>query len=108
MPNSFQPDQETLYIERQPDTVQTDHSDWGFRITSLYGIDYRFTTAKGCFSSQLLGHTNSNGSIGNEYGYDMVMAYADLYFQHVAQGLNVRVGRYISLPDIEAQLAPNN
>ncbi|HEX8798570.1 MAG TPA: outer membrane beta-barrel protein, partial [Terriglobales bacterium] len=108
VPNSFQPDQETLYIERQPDTVQTDHFDWGFRITSLYGIDYRFTTAKGWFSSQLLGHTNSNGSIGNEYGYDMVMAYADLYFPHVAQGLNVRIGRYISLPDIEAQLAPNN
>jgi hypothetical protein len=38
----------------------------------------------------------------------MVMAYADLYFPHVAQGLNVRIGRYISLPDIEAQLAPKN
>ncbi len=107
VPNSVQPDQETLYIERQPDTVQTDHFDWGFRITSLYGIDYRFTTAKGWFSSQLL-HTNPNGTIGYQYGYDMVMAYVDLYFPHVAQGLDVRIGRYISLPDIEAQLAPNN
>ncbi len=107
VPDSIQPDQETLYIERQPDTVQTDHFDWGFRITNLYGIDYRFTTAKGWFSSQLL-HQNANGTVGNQYGYDMVMAYADLYFPKVAQGLNVRIGRYISLPDIEAQLAPNN
>ena len=107
VPNSVQPDQQVLYIERQPDTVQTDHFDWGFRVASLYGIDYRFTTAKGWFSHQLL-HTNPDGTIGYPYGYDMVMAYVDLYYPHVAQGLNVRIGRYISLPDIEAQLAPNN
>jgi hypothetical protein len=43
-----------------------------------------------------------------EYGYDPVMFYADLYFPQVAQGMNVSIGRYISLPDIEAPLAPNN
>ncbi|MGO9516836.1 MAG: outer membrane beta-barrel protein [Candidatus Korobacteraceae bacterium] len=107
VPNSIQPDQEVLYIERQPDTVQTDHFDWGFRVATLYGIDYRFTTAKGWFSHQLL-HTNPNGTIGYQYGVDPVMVYLDLYFPHVAEGLNVRIGRYISLPDIEAQLAPNN
>jgi hypothetical protein len=100
-PNSIQPDQEVLYIERQPNTVQTDHFDWGFRIANLYGLDYRFTTAKGVFSEQLLKHNR-------EYGFDPVMVYADLYFPQVAQGMNVRIGRYISLPDIEAQLAPNN
>jgi hypothetical protein len=100
-PNTFQPDQEVLYIERQPDTVQTDHFDWGFRVANLYGIDYRFTTAKGIFSQQLLKENK-------EYGYDPVMVYADLYWGQVAQGLNVRIGRYISLPDIEAPLAPNN
>jgi hypothetical protein len=100
-PNSFQPDQEVLYIERQPNTVQTDHFDWGFRVANLWGIDYRFTTAKGVFSQQLLQRNQ-------EYGYDPVMVYADLYWGQVAQGLNVRIGRYISLPDIEAQLAPNN
>jgi hypothetical protein len=99
--NSVQPDQEVLYIERQPDTVQTDHFDWGFRLASLYGIDYRFTTAKGYFSNQLIGKNL-------EYGYDPVMMYADLYWGQVAQGLNIRVGRYISIADIEAQLAPNN
>jgi len=102
VPNSVQPDQQVLYVERQPDTVQTDHFDWGFRFTNLYGLDYRFTTAKGYFSHQLLGKKS------NEYGDDLVMAYVDLYFPQVANGMNVRVGRYISLPDIEAQLAPNN
>jgi hypothetical protein len=105
--NSIQPDQMTLYIERQPDTVQTDHFDWGFRFTNLWGLDYRFTTQKGIFSQQLL-TPQANGALGQKYGYDPVMAYFDLYFPKVAQGLNVRVGRYVSLPDIEAQLAPNN
>jgi hypothetical protein len=101
VPNSIQPDQEVLYIERQPDTVQTDHFDWGFRIANLWGLDYRFTTANGFFSQQLL-------SKNKEYGDDPVMFYAELYFPHFFQGLDVRIGRYISLPDIEAQLAPNN
>ena len=29
-------------------------------------------------------------------------------FPQVAEGLNIRVGRFISIPGIEAQLAPNN
>ncbi|HMD43468.1 MAG TPA: outer membrane beta-barrel protein [Candidatus Acidoferrum sp.] len=100
-PNSIQLDQFALYIERAPDTVQKDHFDWGFRVTQLYGLDYRFTTAKGYFSNQLLKYNNG-------YGYDPVMAYVDLYFGQVADGMNIRIGRYISLPDIEAQLAPDN
>jgi len=107
IPNSFQLDQVTLYVERTPDTVQTDHFDWGFRMTNLYGLDYRFTTAQGYFSQQLL-QTKANGTLGNQYGYDPVMFYIDLYFPHVFEGMILRLGRYISLPDIEAQLAPNN
>jgi hypothetical protein len=107
VPNTFQLDQLTLYIERTPDTIQTDHFDWGFRITNLYGLDYRFTTAEGYLSQQLLNNPKANGSIGNTYGYDPVMMYVDLYFP-VVSGLDIRIGRYISLPDIEAQLAPNN
>jgi hypothetical protein len=99
--NSIQLDQEVLYIERQPDTVQTGHVDWGFRLAALYGLDYRFTTAKGYFSHQLLAKNQENG-------FDLPMAYFDLYIPYVAQGMDIRVGRYISLPDIEAQLAPNN
>jgi Putative beta-barrel porin-2, OmpL-like. bbp2/Carboxypeptidase regulatory-like domain len=101
IPDSIQLDQLTLYVEKVPDTIQTDHFDWGFRFTQIYGMDYRFTTSKGIFSNQLIGENN-------KYGYDPVMAYFDLYFPHVADGLNIRIGRYISLPDIEAQLAPNN
>ncbi len=99
--NSIQLDQEVLYIERQPDTVQTDHIDWGFRISPIYGLAYRFTTAKGIFSNQLLEENKENR-------FDIPMADFDLYVPQVAEGMNIRVGRYISLPDIEAQLAPNN
>ncbi len=100
-PNTIQLDQAALYYERYPNTVQKDHFDWGWRLTALYGVDYRFTTAKGMLSQQLL--------VKNAmYGFDPVMFYTDLYFPKVAQGMNVRIGRYISLPDIEAQLAPNN
>jgi hypothetical protein len=101
IPNSVQPDQEVIYIEREPDTVQTDHFDWGFRVSNLWGVDYRFTTANGAFSQQLL-------KKNKEYGDDPVMVYGDLYFPHIAQGMDLRIGRYVSLPDIEAQLAPNN
>ena len=100
-PNRVIPDQQVLYIERLPNTVQTDHLDWGFRIAQLYGQDYRYTTSKGIFSQQLL-------QKNHEYGYDPVMYYFDLYLPHIAKGTNIRMGRYISLPDIEAQLAPNN
>jgi hypothetical protein len=99
--NTIELDQEVLYIERQPNTVQQDHVDWGFRVSALYGLDYRFTTAKGIFSDQLINKNRENG-------FDLPMFYFDLYVPQVAQGMNIRVGRYISLPDIEAQLAPNN
>ena len=38
----------------------------------------------------------------------MPMVYGELYVPQVAQGLLIRAGRFISIPDIEAQLAPNN
>ncbi len=99
--NRLELDQAVTYIERVPDTVQTDHMDWGFRIGNMFGIDYHFTTAKGWFSQQLLQENR-------QYGDDPLMVYADWYIPQVAQGLNIRVGRYISVPDIEAQLAVNN
>lgn len=100
-PNTAQLDQIVLYVERVPNTVQTDHVDWGFRLSGLYGENYRYTTAYGIASYQLLDHNNV-------YGYDFPMVYGELYIPHVAEGLVLRVGRYISIPDIEAQLAPNN
>ena len=100
-PNTAELDQVVLYAERVPDTVQTDHIDWGFRVSALYGENYRYTTAYGIDSYQLLKHNLVNG-------YDFPMMYAEVYIPQVAEGLLIRVGRYISIPDIEAQLAPNN
>jgi len=100
-PNTGELDQAVVYVERVPDTVQTDHVDWGFRVSGLYGENYRYTEAYGLFSWQFQGHNLVNG-------VDAPMVYGELYFPQVAQGLLIRVGRFISLPDIEAQLAPNN
>lgn len=100
-PNTVQLDQAVVYIERLPDTVQKDHVDWGFRIAPIYGENYRYTTAYGLWSNQLL-QQNKN------YGYDMPMAYGEVFIPYLADGLLLRFGRYISIPDIEAQLAPNN
>lgn len=101
VPNRVEVDQAVLRIERVPDTVQTEHVDWGFRLSVIYGIDYRYTTAQGWFSGQLLKHNSL-------YGADPVEAYGLLYVPGVAQGMVIQFGRYISPPDIEAQLAPAN
>ncbi len=101
VPNSVQMDQTVLRVERQVDTVQTDHVDWGFRSTLLYGTDYRYMTAGGWFSDQLLNHNLL-------YGWDPTEQYVDVYVPNVADGLVVRVGRWIACPDIETQFAPDN
>ena len=100
-PNTVQLDQAVIYIERLPDTVQKDHIDWGFRLAPIYGENYRYTTAYGLWSYQLLNQNKNNG-------YDMPMAYGEVFIPQVMGGLMIRFGRYISIPDIEAQLAPNN
>jgi putative OmpL-like beta-barrel porin-2 len=101
VPNRVELDQVMLLIERQPNTAQTDHIDWGFRLEGLYGTDYRFTTAKGYFSDQLLQRNAL-------YGFDPIEMYGLLYIPKVAEGLEFKIGRFISPPDIEAQLATNN
>jgi hypothetical protein len=101
VPNSYQLDQAVVKLEREIDSVQTDHIDWGFRSTHLYGIDYRYTTAGGWFSQQLLYHNNL-------YGYDPVELYFELYIPRVFEGMDVRVGRWVATPDIETQYAPDN
>jgi opacity protein-like surface antigen len=100
-PDRLELDQLVLRIERLPNTAQSDHVDWGFNITNVYGLDYRYTIMKGIFSDQVL---NKNRT----YGYDMPTFYGELYFPQIAQGMNVRVGRFLSVPDIETQMAPGN
>ena len=99
--NRVQLGQAVLYVERLPDTVQQKHVDWGFHLTALYGTDYRFTTSKGILSSQLLKHNR-------EYGFDPALEYVDVYFPHVGLGMNLRMGRYSTIPGIETQIATGN
>jgi hypothetical protein len=101
VPNRLELDQFIVRIEREADTVQQDHIDYGFRSSFLYGIDYRYMTAGGWTSDQLLRNNRLNG-------FDMTEQYLDVYIPNVFQGLIVRVGRWIACPDIETQFAPDN
>ncbi|AWM33647.1 hypothetical protein DDQ68_13150 [Hymenobacter nivis] len=101
VPNQVVLDQLILRIERQPNTIQTDHMDWGFLVDNIFGTDYRYTIAKGIFSDRLLA--------GNHlYGYDPTQFYGLLYLPKIGQGTLLKVGRFISPADIEAQWAPDN
>jgi hypothetical protein len=101
VPNRYELDQAVLRIERQVDSVQTDHIDVGFRSSGMYGIDYRYFTAGGWFSDQLLKHNAL-------YGWDPTEQYIDVYVPGITQGMILRVGRWIACPDIETQFAPDN
>jgi hypothetical protein len=100
-PNVDQLDQALIYVERLPDTVQTDHMDWGFLISALYGQNYRFTTALGFADRQLLGHDLFNG-------YDSPMVHGELFMPQFAEGLLVRFGRFLTIPNIEELQASAN
>ncbi len=101
--NTIQLDQAAVFLERTPDEIQTDHVDWGFRLTALFGTDYKYTLANGVQPA-----SREYEQHAYLYGADPVMAYAELYIPYLGEGTNIRIGRYISIPDIEAQLAPNN
>lgn len=101
VPNRVELDQFIFRLEREVDSVQTDHVDIGFRSTFLYGIDYRYMTSGGWTSSQLLKHNKLSG-------YDFTEQYIDIYTPSVAQGMILRIGRWIACPDIETQFAPDN
>src|SRR5947209_12308895 len=76
--NRFELDQTVVRVERQLDSVQQDHIDVGFRSTWLYGIDYRYMTAGGWFSNQLLEHNRL-------YGADPTEQYVEVYLPGIAQ-----------------------
>ena len=101
IPNRPMLNQVVLMIERDPDMVQTKKIDWGFLLNGIYGTDYRFTSAQGYFSNQLLKYNHI-------YGADPTQIYVELYVPQVAQGMLIKAGRYISPTDIEAQWAPQN
>ena len=101
VPNTALLDQLVVRLERPVDSVQKDHVDWGFRSSFLFGSDYRYMTAGGWTSRQLL--------VNNQlYGYDFTEQYVDVYVPSIADGTIIRVGRWIACPDIETQFAPDN
>src|SRR5262245_12324642 len=53
-PNRVELDQFVFRVQRLPDPAQKAHVDWGFNVTNVYGLDYRYTIMKGIFSDQLL------------------------------------------------------
>jgi hypothetical protein len=93
---------ETVSLSREPDAGETAYpgSMSGNRKQSQAGLRRR-----GESRAQWPPEDYSHCACSRLYGFTGA---ADLYFPQVAQGLNVRIGCYISLPDIEAQLAPNN
>lgn len=101
IPNSIVLEQAVFRLEREADTVQKDHVDVGFRLTGLYGSNYRYMTSGGWFSQQLLKQNL-------RYGFDPTEMYADTYIPGIADGLIIRVGRWVATPDIEVQFAPDN
>lgn len=100
IPNRLGMNQAVLTLERQPDTLQRSHFDWGFHLSGFFGADYRYTIAKGYGSGQLLEHNR-------QYGFDPLWESVDLYLP-IKEGLILRIGRFPSLPGIETQLAPGN
>jgi len=101
VPNELELDQMVFRLHRELDSVQTDHIDWGFRSTLMYGMDYRYMTAGGWFSDQFLKHNLL-------YGWDPTEQYFDVYFPQIFGGNIIRIGRWIACPDIETQWAPDN
>jgi hypothetical protein len=101
VPNRYELDQLIFKLERVPDSVQIDHIDWGFRLISMYGMDYRYTTAGGWGSDQLLKHNLL-------YGWDPTEAYFNFYIPGFLEGTDIRIGRWIACPDIETQYSVDN
>ena len=102
--NDFLLQQNWIRIDRAVVTTGTTEPTFGFRSDWIIGSDYRYTLPRGLFNSQL---TSDNGQ-PNLYGVDPVQFYAEAYFPTVANGLDVKVGRFVSLYGVEPIAAVDN
>ena len=103
--NDFLLDQNWLRIDCPVDTTSTTDASFGYRLdTILPGSDYRFTAARGLFSDQL---TADHGH-PNLYGIDPIQFYGEAYYPTVAQGMDVKVGRFFALYGVETNDAVSN
>ena len=76
VPNAIEPDQEVLYIERQPNTVQTDHFDGGFRFSRPVGSRLPFHHGERIFQPAVAGAssvTRSTCSVGDRIGTTVLL-----------------------------------
>lgn len=102
--NQFLLQQNWVRIERAV-RQEADDPSFGFLSdTILPGSDYRFTLPRGIFNRQLV----ANHGQPNLYGIDPVRFYAEGYFPGVAQGMDVKIGRFYAPWGIEAVDAPSN
>ena len=99
--NQIMLNQAVFNIERLPDVEQKDKISYGFRLSGIYGTDYQYTVSSGLMSNQLI-------KDHKKYGFDPYLFYSDIYIPYIAQGLNIRLGRYSTLHDIESTLATGN
>lgn len=89
--NEFTLQQNWLRLERTADQ-EGDALDWGFRNDwILPGTDYRFTLPRGLFNDQL----TADGGQPNRYGIDAVQFYGEVWAPHLAEGIDVKVGRFL-------------
>lgn len=103
--NDFLLQQNWLRIDRPVDTTSTTDASYGFRFdTILPGSDYRFTVARGLFSDQL----SADHGHPDLYGIDPIQFYGEAYYPMIAQGMDVKVGRFFALYGVETNDAISN
>lgn len=96
--NQFLLEQNWLRIDRPVVPNGTSQPSFGFRSDwILPGSDYFFTVQRGLLSNQT-----------GLYGFDPVEFYLEAYFPTIAQGFDVKVGRFFSLFGVELIPAPDN
>lgn len=94
--NDFLLQQNWLRVERKPKSESFTPSYGFLADTILPGSDYRFTRARGLWDSQ-------TGTLG----IDPVQFYAQAYYPNIAQGLDVKVGRFFGQFGVESIAAIN-
>lgn len=103
--NQFLLEQNWLRFDRPVVTTGTSDPSFGFRSDWIVpGSDYFFTLPRGLFNGQL---TADHGR-QNLYGFDPVQFYGEAYFPTIAQGMDVKIGRFFTQYGVELISAPDN
>jgi hypothetical protein len=102
--NQFLLQQNWLRIDQAVDENATSasfgwRSDW-----ILPGSDYRFFLPMGIFTSQL----TANNGMPNTYGFDPIQFYGEVYLPNIAQGTDIKFGRWGMLHGVEMNEASMN